>query len=239
MTEEQSGDESDVTERVEDVARAVAVLAARGGELAAARHQNDVRRAAHSAAGLATATVALLTGFAFANVAAERALSSSLSGWRAPLLLAGVWVVVSLVAAALVWRWEPWLRRLLRGTGEQREAVLAERQRAFDDAQSAMHDALEALAAAAGAAAQHEIAAAVVPGSIADAGDQLADAGDKALDMVDGATDAIENTIPGGVVINRAFDIALAPGRIGVRAVRIVFSFGQSRSDDAESEVSE
>ena len=228
MTEEQSGAEPDITDRVEDVARAVAVLAARGGELAAVQHQDEVRRAARTAAGLATVAAALLTGFAFANVAAERALSSSLSGWRAPLVLAGVWVVVGLVALALVGHWEPWLRRLMRGTGEEREAVLSARQRAFDEAQSAVHEALEALAAA----AQREIASAVVPDSVADAGDMLADAGDMALDIVDGATDAIEDSIPGGVVINRAFDIALAPGRIGVRAVRIVFSFGQPRSGD-------
>ena len=234
MTEEQSGDEPDVTDRVEDVARAVAVLAARGGELAAVQHQGDVRRAARTAAGLATVAVALLTGFAFANVAAEQALSTSLPGWRAPLVLAGVWVVIGLVAAALVRHWEPWLRRALRGAGGERAAVLAERQQAFDDAQSAVHEALEALAATAAVEAQREIAAAVVPDSVADAGDKLADAGDKALDMVDDATDAIEGSIPGGVIINRAFDIALAPGRIGVRAVRIVFSYGQSGGDASD-----
>ncbi len=231
MTEEQSGDEPDVTDRVEDVARAVAALAARGGELAAVQHQDDVRRAARTAAGLATVAIALLTGFAFANVAAEQVLSTSLSGWRAPLVLAGVWVLVGVAAFALVRHWEPWLRRLLRGTGGEREVVLAERQRAFDDAQAAVHEAIEALAATAAAEAQREIAAAVVPDSIADAGDKLADAGDKALDLVDDATDAIEGSIPGGVIINRAFDIALAPGRIGVRAVRIVFSYGQSGAD--------
>ena len=232
MTDEQSDHEPDGTERVEDVARAAAVLAGRGGELAAAQHQDDVRNAARAGAGLATAAVALLTAFAFANVAAERALESSLAGWRAPLVLAGVWVVVGLAAAALAARWVPWLRRMLRGTGEEREAVLAERRRAFDDAQSAMHEALEALAAATAAAAQREIAAAVVPDSIADAGEGLADAGDKALDMVDDATDALEGRIPGGVVVNRAFDIALAPGRIGVRAARTVFSRGQSPDQD-------
>lgn len=234
MTDEQSDDEPDVTERVEDVARAAAVLAARGGELAAAQHQDDVRRAVRTTAGLATAAVALLTGFAFANVAAERALSSALSGWRAPLVLAGLWLVVGLVAAALVARWEPWLARLLHGTGEHREAVLAERQRAFDDAQSAMHEALEALVAATAAAAQREIAAAVMPESIADVGEGLTDLGDKALDMVDDGTDAIQERIPGGVVVNRAFDIALVPGRIGVRAARTVFSLGQSPEQHPE-----
>jgi hypothetical protein len=234
MADEQTGDEPDVTDRVEDVARAAAVLAARGGELAAAQHQDDVRRAVRALAGLATAAVALLTGFAFANVAAERALSSSLSGWRAPLVLAVVWVVLGLFAAALVVRWEPWLRRMLRGTGEGRDVVLAERQRAFDDAQSALHETLEALAAATAAAAQREIAAAVVPDSIADAGDMIADAGDIALDFVDGATDVIEDRVPGGVVVNRAFDIALAPGRIGVRAARTVFSFGQTPEQEPE-----
>lgn len=234
VTDEQSDDEPDVTERVEDVARAAAALAARGGELAAATHQDDVRRGVRTAAALATASLALLTGFAFANVAAERALGSSLSGWRAPLVLAGVWLAIGLVAAVLVGRWEPWLRRLLHGTGDNREAVLAERQRAFDDAQSAMHGALEALAAATAATVQREIAAAVVPDSIADVGEGLTDLGDKALEMLDDGTDAIQDRTPGGVVVNRAFGIALVPGRIGVRAARTVISFRQSPHRDRE-----
>jgi uncharacterized integral membrane protein len=235
VSSEQPGDEASVTDRVEDVARAAAVLAARGGELAAVQHRDDVRRVARTGLGVGLVAVALLAAFALANVAAVQALWPSLESWRAPLLLAAVWLVVALAGVLAIARWEPWLRRLLRRDDIGQAEQLAQRQAAFDAAQSELHEALQALTAATAAAAQREIAEAIVPDSIADVGEGLADAGDRALDMVDGVTDTIEERIPGGVVVNRAFDIALTPGRIGVRAARSVFSLGGSSSDQDDS----
>ena len=57
----------------------------REAELAAARHEADVRRAGRDATAAAIAAVALGTAFLLANWAAVRGLSGSLSGWRAPL----------------------------------------------------------------------------------------------------------------------------------------------------------
>jgi hypothetical protein len=226
VTNERQQDEAAVTDRVEDVVRAAAVLAARGAELSATRHQQDVRRAARAGAAAAAMIVAFGSAFVFANWAAGQALSSSLASWRAPLVLAGAWLLVAVVSAVVLLRLEPGLRRLGRSPDDP-AVVLARQQAAFDEAQTSLRHALEALAGAIGEAVQHEIAAAVLPDGVVDLGDSVVDATEEALELVDEVTDAMEARFPGGVIVNRAVDYALVPGRIGVRAVRLVVSFGQ------------
>lgn len=228
MSEPDESAESSVSERVEEVARAAATLAASSAELAAAEHRDEVRQAARAGAGAVFVGIALATVFVFANWAAERALEPSLNGWRAPLVLAGVWLAVALIAAVGVVRLEPRLRRLGRGGPEDPVAVLAQRQVAFDDAQGRLQDALEGLTGAIAVAAGREVASAMLPvEGIADFGEDVADVSEQAMEIVDDVTDVIEERIPGGVIVNRAFDIVLLPGRYGVRAARVVLSFGQ------------
>ena len=227
MNSERQQDEATVTDRAEDVARAAAVLAARGAELSAAQHADDVRKVKRATAAALVLAVALATVFVFANWAAERALSSSLESWRAPLVLAGGWLLVAIAAAVALARLEPKLLRLGRPPADP-IADLAQRQAAFDEAQTELRSALEQLAAALADAAQHEIASAMLPvEGIADVGEDAADAAEDALLFVDEVTDVVETRLPGGVIVNRAFDYALIPGRVGVRAVRLVVSFGQ------------
>lgn len=227
MNEPDESAEPSVSERVEQVARAAAILAASGAELAAVEHRDEVRRAARVGVGAALVAVALATVFVFANWAAERALEPSLSGWRAPLVLAAVWLVVAAIAATVVARLEPRLRSLRRGP-EDPAAALAERQAAFDEAQRGLQEALEGLTGAIAAAAGREVASAMLPvDGIADFGEDVADASEQAMEIMDDVTDVIEERIPGGVIVNRAFDIVLIPGRYGVRAARVVLSFGQ------------
>jgi hypothetical protein len=223
VNSERQQDEATVTDRVEDVARAAAVLAARGTELSATQHADDVRKVKRASAAALVLAVALATMFVFANWAAERALSSSLESWRAPLVLAGGWLLVAIAAAVALARLEPKLLRLGRPPADP-IADLAQRQAAFDEAQTELRSALEQLAAV----AQHEIASAMLPvEGIADVGEDAADATEDALLFVDEVTDVVETRLPGGVIVNRAFDYALIPGRVGVRAVRLVVSFGQ------------
>lgn len=223
MNSERQQDEATVTDRVEDVARAAAVLAARGTELSATQHADDVRKVKRASAAALVLAVALATMFVFANWAAERALSSSLESWRTPLVLAGGWLLVAIAAAVALARLEPKLLRLGRPPADP-IADLAQRQAAFDEAQTELRSALEQLAAV----AQHEIASAMLPvEGIADVGEDAADATEDALLFVDDVTDVVETRLPGGVIVNRAFDYALIPGRVGVRAVRLVVSFGQ------------
>ena len=223
MNSERQQDEATVTDRVEYVARAAAVLAARGAELSATQHADDVRKVKRASAAALVLAVALATMFVFANWAAERALSSSLESWRTPLVLAGGWLLVAIAAAVALARLEPKLLRLGRPPADP-IADLAQRQAAFDEAQTELRSALEQLAAV----AQHEIASAMLPvEGIADVGEDAADATEDALLFVDEVTDVVETRLPGGVIVNRAFDYALIPGRVGVRAVRLVVSFGQ------------
>ena len=223
MNSERQQDEATVTDRVEDVARAAAVLAARGTELSATQHADDVRKVKRASAAALVLAVALATMFVFANWAAERALSSSLESWRTPLVLAGGWLLVAIAAAVALARLEPKLLRLGRPPADP-IADLAQRQAAFDEAQTELRSALEQLAAV----AQHDIASAMLPvEGIADVGEDAADATEDALLFVDEVTDVVETRLPGGVIVNRAFDYALIPGRVGVRAVRLVVSFGQ------------
>ena len=50
------------------------------------------------------------------------------------------------------------------------------------------------------------------------------DAADEVIEAADEITDVIERSLPGGFVINRAADFALAPSRFGVRVVRRAFN---------------
>jgi len=226
LNDEPHEDDASVSGRVEDVARAAAALAARAAELEATRRRAEVRRAAGAGVGAVILAVALATVFVFANWAAERALSSSFSGWRAPLLLAGIWLAVAVVAAIVVVRLEPRLVRR-RAKPDDPAAVLAEREAAFEKAQGELRDSVEALATEIAKSAGKQVADAMVPDGIADFGEDVMDAGDLVIEKVDDVTDVIEARIPGGVIVNRAFDVALVPGRFGVRVARGVLSYGQ------------
>jgi hypothetical protein len=213
---------------VEEVARAAAALTARSAELAALQHRDEVRRATRAGAGLVALAAAGLAVFVFTNWAIERALESSLAGWRAPLVLAGVWLVVAVIAAVVIVRAEPRLVPRRRAGPEDPAAVMAEREAAVADAQVAMQDAVEGLSGALAAQAAREVAAAIMPGEgVVDAGEKVTDATEVAVEWVDDVTDVVEERVPGGVIVNRAFDIALIPGRYSVRAARIVLSYRQ------------
>jgi hypothetical protein len=226
MSDDESTERS-VSDHVEEVARAAATMGARGAELAALQHRGEVRRATRAGAGLVALVVAGGTVFVFANWALERALESSLSGWRAPLVLAAAWLVVAVIATVVVMRAEPRLMRRRSAGPEDPAAALAAREAAFAEAQGALLQAVEGLAGAITAQAAREVAAAALPDDIADAGEKVVEATDVAVEYVDDVTDVIEERVPGGVLVNRAFDLALFPGRYSVRAARIVLRQGQ------------
>ena len=228
MSDTDEPTERSVSDHVEDVARAAARLTARSAELAALEHRDDVRRATRAGEGLVALALAAAAFFAFANWAVERALESSLSGWRAPTVLAVFWLLVAAVAAVVVTKAEPRLMRIGRAGTDDPAAALADREAAVADAQAAVREALEGLTGALAAEAAREVAAAAMPvEGVVDAGEEVVDATEVAVEWVDDATDVIEARVPGGVLVNRAFDIALIPGRYSVRAARIVLSYGQ------------
>ena len=61
-------------------------------------------------------------------------------------------------------------------------------------------------------------------------GEGMVDATEDVIEAADEITDVIEETAPGGVVVNRAFDVALAPGRVGIRVARSAFKIGRDET---------
>jgi hypothetical protein len=215
-------DEHPVTELVEQVGRDFSVLAMREVELTAAVHDDEVRRGVRDALAAAMAVVAIGTAFLLANWAAVRALSDSLSGWRAPLLLAGVWVAVGLLLAPLpVMRFKRTVvsgrSRVLGG-----DMTIADREQARDEAVQRLRASLAELGAEAAKAGAADIAAAMVTpmaGGVIDVGGDILDAGEDILEEV------VDN-VPGGSVVGQVIDFALIPGRYGIRVATTVLKGG-------------
>jgi hypothetical protein len=80
--------EQSLTELLEQVGRQMSALIFYEARLAASRHKDEIRLAAGGFFAALVTALAFLTAFALANVAAVRALSSSLADWVAPLILA-------------------------------------------------------------------------------------------------------------------------------------------------------
>jgi hypothetical protein len=140
-------------------------------------------------------------------------------------VLAAAWLAVGLLGAAVLLRGEriPWRR--LSGAG-------AGRAEALDDAEQTLRQSLDRLSEGIALAAEERIAAAILPlaGGIVDVGEDMVEATDEVLEAADEITDAVEDAVPGGVVVNRAVDVALAPGRFGVKVARSVLSIGRDES---------
>jgi hypothetical protein len=229
VTATEGASRESVSERVEDVARAAATVAIRGARVAADRNLTELRRAAVDLVAFAGVVVACLTAFAFGNWAAASALTTAVRGWVAAVILAAGWIVVAAVLVAVLLRGEralpqSWRRVSGRGPGDSVRS-----QQAFDDAERAFRTALDSLADVIADAAERKIAAAILPlaGGMVAVGEEMVDATDEVIEAADEITDVIEERLPGGVVVNRAVDFALVPGRFGIRVARTVLNFGQ------------
>ena len=217
-----------VSERAEQVARAAAALSLRGAELAAARRTPELRPIARDLVGLGILGLAGITAFGFANWAAASALSTAIADWAAALVLAAAWIAIGVLAAALLLRDGPLSRNWRRVVAPASADNLEERQAAVDEAGQELRQAIDQLGDAIAEAAQGAIAAAVLPlaGGMVEVGEEMVDATDEVIEKADEITDAIEETIPGGIVINRVVDFVLVPGRFGIRIARSVLQAG-------------
>ncbi len=70
-----------------------------------------------------------------------------------------------------------------------------------------------------------------IAGGVVEAGEGMVDATDDVIEAADEITDALQERLPGGVVVNRAFDLVLVPGKFGVRVARVVLKVGQDPGD--------
>jgi hypothetical protein len=211
--------EESVPELVEQAAKDAATLVFRQAQLTATRHQPEVREAGIDIAIAVAALVALVTAFALGNWAANVALSSPLPGWRAPLVLAAIWIAVGALLIVVVRvRSERLLgRKWWRPVTGDREEVVRERERAREESEQALWKTLDELMGATAGA----VASAVIPSA-----DGILETGQDLLEAADDLTDNLEGKLPGGRVINRTVDIALVPGRYCVRVARTAFRVG-------------
>ena len=226
-----AGEENDrqpVAEVAEEAGRDAATVALRRAQLELAERSPEVRRAAGDLAAAALCTLALLTAFVFGNWAAASALSSPLPGWRAPLVLAAAWAAIGLFAVAALER----RRHLLRGLLAERTDAMRRRRAALEKAEETLRNTLGRLSDAIAQAAEDRIAAAILPlaGGMVEVGEGMVEATDEVIEAADEITDVIEESVPGGVVVNRAFDVALAPGRFGIRVARRTLKFGRDET---------
>ena len=226
-----AGEENDrqpVAEVAEEVGRDAATLALRRAQLELAEQAPEVRRVAFDLAAAAICGLALLTAFVFGNWAVASALSSSLPGWQAPLVLAAAWAAIGLVAAGLLER----RKHLLGGLLADRTDTMRRRRAALEEAEHELRDTLGRLSDAIAQAAEDRIAAAILPlaGGMVEVGEGMVEATDDVVEAADEITDVVEETVPGGVVVNRAFDVALAPGRFGIRVARSAFKISRDET---------
>jgi hypothetical protein len=225
--EPDDADDETVTELFVQLGRDLSVLGFCEAQLTASRHMPEVRRAARDLAAAVITAVAFLTAFAFVNVAAYLGLSSAVAPWLAAVILAVVWIALGgLLAVALAVRagrvtgWSWW--RVFRGG---RQESLDDLQRARDEAEEAVRATLERLAPA----ITVEIAAAAVP-IAGDMAEDVVDVGSDLLEASDDMVEAIAEDLPGGGVVNQMWDVALMPGRMGVRVATTVLKRGQPKS---------
>jgi hypothetical protein len=96
--------ERESAELVGELARELSALVRRDIEVAAAERLPMLRRAFLDVAAIAAVSVAGLFALAWLSVAGGRLAATSMPAWAAALVIAGVWGLVSLVIAAVLFR---------------------------------------------------------------------------------------------------------------------------------------
>jgi hypothetical protein len=213
---DEADEDRSVTELFEQLGRELGVLALSEAQLETSRNAPEVKRGVAAVAGAGIAAIAVLTAFVFVNVAVVSGLSTAVSTWLASLLLAAVWMAVGgsllLVFAARARRWRLWSVFARSST----EAV-ADLEQARDEAVRAVRATLQRL----GPAVAVELASAAVPAA-GDIAGGVVDIGDDLLDASDEIVEAIAAEVPAGGVVNQIWDVALMPGRFGLRVATTV-----------------
>jgi hypothetical protein len=224
---EKRSDEETVTELVEQLGRDTSTLVFREVVVTASRHVPALRRAARDVTIVVVIAVAFATAFALVNWAVVDALSSVMPVWAAALVVAGFWAVVGTVLLVIV------LVRLgnlsglkwWRAAGSDGEEIRRDLEQARDAAEAAVRETLERLSVAVAREAGPVIASAIVPvaGGIVEAGESILEVGDDIIDT-------IEEEVPGGGAVRQVIDLALIPGRFGLRIATTVIKGGSGNS---------
>jgi hypothetical protein len=231
--EQAEADESPtVTELAVELGRDLSCLALCEAQLQASRNMPTVRRFARDVLGALVVTAAFLAAFVFANVASFDGLSTAVSGWVAALVLCAAWVLIGItllvalmVGAGRVTGWR-WWRVFSASPAES----LQDLERARDDATQSVRNTLERLAPA--------ITVEIATAAVSNAGDMaddmaegMLDVSDDLLEASDDIVEAIADDLPGGGVVNQAWDVVLMPGRFGVKVMTTVLKRSQPEED--------
>ena len=209
-----------LTELFEQLGRELGELGMSEAQLEAARNMPEVRRVSRDIAGALVVVIAALTAFAFLNVAAMDGLSNELSTWEAALVLAAFWIAVAALLFAFMRQARRWLLWVVL-KAPPREAVEElehERNAAGRAALSTIQEIGPALAV--------QVAMATVP----DAGDVaggVVEMGGTVLEVSDEFVEVITEQLPGGGVVNQVWDVALMPGRFGIKVATTVLRRGR------------
>jgi Putative Actinobacterial Holin-X, holin superfamily III len=218
---EEEIDEADealsMTELLEQLGRELGVLALAEAQLETSRNAPEVKRGVSAVVVAVGAVIAFLTALACLNVAVGSGLSTVVPTWLASLFLAVAWLVVGgsllLIFAARARRWRLWSVFAHSST----EAVV-DLEQARNEAGRAVRATLERL----GPAIAVELASEAVAAA-GDIAEGVVGMGDDLLDASDEIVEAIASEIPAGGVVNQIWDVALMPGRFGLRVATIVF----------------
>jgi hypothetical protein len=210
-TVEQEGEDAarTVTELLERLGKDLGQLVVSEAQLEAARNMPEIKRAARVGVGSTVAAAAVTAAFVFLNVAAYAGLLTVWSAWVAALVLAGAWIAVGGVLAAVLFsRVRGW--RLWRVFAASPAEAIEDLEKARDQAGDAVRDTLTEL----GPAISIEIATAAIPaaGSLAEG----------MMDASEEVVEAIAENLPAGSTVNQMWDVALMPGRLGLRVATTV-----------------
>ena len=204
-----------ITELLEQLGREVSALVFYETRLAASRRKPELRRAARDIAAALAVALTFLTAFVLANAAAVRALSTVLPDWVAPLILAAAWTAVGALLA-----------RYLRARAKRFKGwEVKDAEEARAKAEQSVRETLERLSPA----ISREIALAAVPlaGEMASG---VVDAGEEIIENADEMVESIAEDVPGGGLVNQIWDVALMPGRFGLRVATTVLKRDDSSS---------
>ena len=198
--------------------------------LAAASHGPQLRRVGVDALGTLAVGLALIAAVALINVAILLALAIALPAWAAALILAAAWIVVAAVTAAVIAGHGASLGRLLRrGRSTSTDELHAARDRAWQAVQRDLErlappltdrviDVAVPIAARVAAQMEEDAAGDVVE----DVVDDAEDVGRALIKESEEVVEELAEDVPGARIVNTVWDLALLPGRAGIRVVATV-----------------
>jgi hypothetical protein len=199
-------------------------------QLAAASRAPQLRRGGVRALGALAIGLGLITAFVLINLAILLAVALALPAWTAALVLAAAWIVVALVTAVVVTRHGMPLSGVMgRRPSESADELRAARNLAWHTLQHDLErmapsvtDRAIDLATPIAAELATRVAIAAADDVVEDVVDDAEDIGRELVEESEEVVEVLAKEVPGANIANTVWDLALRPGRTGVRMVTTV-----------------